>query len=74
MEKVRNGTLRFIENVLKCGTATCATWRQRTLYDNNTKYFTSTNSFIIYNVLSTLIMEQYDEFVKYDFTSNEIYI
>jgi hypothetical protein len=27
--------LRFIENVLKCGTATFATWRQRTLYDNN---------------------------------------
>ena len=35
MEKVRNALLRFIENVLKCGTATFPTWRQRTLYDNN---------------------------------------
>ena len=27
--------MSYIENVLKCGTATFPTWRQRTLYDNN---------------------------------------
>jgi hypothetical protein len=32
---VKTAPLRFIENLLKCATAIFATWRQRTLYDNN---------------------------------------